>query len=226
MNVIHRGVAFAAAGAWLLAAAIAGCGQRAIPARGDAAGPERFLTGGKLIFEDDFERPQLGEGWHLESPEWKIVGGWLHSTRPENKGAWLMTELPKGSWRVEFLARSEPLPDGSFPGDLKCEVAAERPEHETGYILINGGWNNSLDVIARKDEHGSDRLAQAAAPVKPSVVYKWAIIKREGTLYWFRDGDLLMTYVDDKPLDGPYFGFNNWATEAYFDALKVYSLSE
>ncbi|MCA9514114.1 MAG: hypothetical protein KC635_04165 [Myxococcales bacterium] len=224
---MHR-VAVIAAGAWLVAAAVGagGCGHRAIPARGDAAGPERFLTGGKVVFEDDFERAELGEGWQVESPDWKIVGGWLHSTRPENKGAWLMTQLPKGSWRVEFLARSEPLPDGSFPGDLKCEVAADKPEHQGGYIVINGGWNNSLDVIARKDEHGKDRLAQAAAPVKPSVAYKWAIVKHEGTLYWFRDGELLMTYADDKPIDGRYFGFNNWATQAYFDALKIYALSE
>jgi hypothetical protein len=208
----------------------AGCPKRVIPARGDAPGAERLLVGGERVFEDHFDRAELGADWTTEMPfsadkrGWRIVDGWLHATQPENAGAWLVQQLPAGPVRVEFTARSEPKSDGSFPGDLKCEIFATEPRHQAGYVVINGGWNNSLDVIARLDEHGTDRLAQKAQPVLQSTAHRWALARVEGTLYWFRDGALVMTYTDDAPLTGRYFGFNDWASEAYFDDLAVYRL--
>lgn len=215
-----------AAAALALAVAGAGCGKKTIPSRGDAPGAERFLTGGELVFEDRFDRAEFGENWKVEHASWRIVDGWAHSTNPKNDGLWLNEQLPEGPVRVEFVARSEPLPDGSFPGDLKCEIFAKTQAHEAGYVLINGGWNNQLDVIARLDEHGEDRLAQTSKPVVRSTAHRWAVVRVGGDLHWFRDGELLMTYQDAAPLDGRYFGFNNWLTHAYFDDLRVYRLTD
>jgi len=233
-----RGAALVAAartaGALLALAGLAlgaGCDKRVIPARGDAPGAERFLEGGQLVFEDRFERAELGSDWKTDMPfsadkrGWRIVDGWLHSTQPENDGAWLMKLLPDGPVRVEFTARSEPKADGSFPGDLKCEIFATEPRHEAGYIVINGGWNNSLDVIARLDEHGEDRLAQKSRPVMRSTAHRWVVAREKNKIYWFRDGALVMTYTDDAPIPGRYFGLNNWASNAYFDDVAVYTLS-
>ncbi|TNF29769.1 MAG: hypothetical protein EP329_14960 [Deltaproteobacteria bacterium] len=208
----------------------AGCPKRVIPARGDAPGVERFLEGGERVFEDHFERAELGPDWKTEMPYaqdkrgWRIENGWLHATQPENAGAWLMKLLPEGPTRVEFTARSEPKADGSFPGDLKCEIFATEPRHEAGYSVINGGWNNTLDVIARLGEHGKDRLAQNARPVIQSTAHRWAIVRSEQKVYFFRDGELVMTYTDEAPVPGRYFGFNNWASNAYFDDVAVYRL--
>ena len=214
----------------IAALAISACPKRVIPARGDAPGVERYLTGGEREYEDHFERSELGADWKTDKawPEdnvgWQIVDGWLHSTQPENAGAWLTHLLPEGPVRVEFTARSEAKADGSFPGDLKCEIFAEEPRHESGYSVINGGWNNSLDVIARKGEHGTDRLAQKAHPVLQSTAHHWAVVRVDEKLYWFRDGALIMSFTDEHPLTGRYFGFNNWATNAFFDDLVIYRL--
>lgn len=217
---VHLTLAIAALS--LLASA---CGQKSIPARGDAPGVERFLEGGELVFEDRFDRAELGDAWKSEHASWRIVDGWVHSTDPKNKGLWLNELLPEGPVRVEFVARSEPLSDGSFPGDLKCEIFAETQTHEAGYVLINGGWNNQLDVIARLDEHGDDRLAQTSKPVVRSTAHRWAVVRVDGDLHWFRDGELVMSYRDAAPLKGRYFGFNNWLTNAYFDDLRIYRLT-
>ncbi len=220
---------------------LAGCEKKAIPPRAPATGPatqaggaaadERpavdprtLLEGGELVFEDDFERATFGDAWKTDHAGWVIEGGWAHSTRARNDGLWLTRELPDET-RVEFDARSEPLPGGKpFPGDLKAEIFAERPEHEAGYILVNGGWTNRLDIIARQDEHGDDRKEQAAAKVEPSKTYRWAIARAGDTVYWFRDGQLHMSYQDANPVRGNYFGFNNWEANVYFDNLKVYAL--
>ena len=177
-----------------------------------------------MVFEDDFERPGLGGHWTTKHPGWRIVEGKVRDTDARNAGLWLKRTLPQRT-RVEFDIQSDPLPDGkTFPGDLKCEIFAVRPEHEGGYVLINGGWGNRLDVIARLDEHGTDRLEQPAAEVKPSKVVRWAIARVDGSVYWFRDGKLHMTYEDKEPVQGHYLGFNNWLSNVAYDNLAVYDL--
>ena len=206
-----------------------GCERRAIPERRAAAptrtDPTALLTGGTLVFSDAFDREQLGEDWTSARADWRIEGGMLHSTLTDNAGVWLNTPLPAGRVRVEFSARSDELPDGQpFPGDVKCEIFASAVEHQSGYVIINGGWQNRLDVIARLDEHGKDRGEQSAAVVEPGRSYRWAIVRDAETLTFFRDQALVMTYRDPEPLTGRYFGFNNWRTNVWFDDLAVYGL--
>ena len=177
-----------------------------------------------MVFSDDFERDSLGEHWQTTHKGWRIQDGALNDLNAKNAGVWLKKELPDRV-RVEFTARSEPLPDGKpFPGDLKCEIFATEPKHEGGYILINGGWTNRLDVIARQDEHGEDRLTKESIRVEPSTTYRWAVVRVDDTVHWFRDGSLVLSFKDAQPLKGRFFGFNNWASNAFYDDLAIYAL--
>ena len=195
---------------------------------------------GELLFEDNFDRQELGEKWRSVHSGWKLVDGWVHSSKAHNRALWLQQAF-KGNIIIEFDARSEPAPKGKqFRGDIKIDAFATRPERvqcgrdlcSTGYVVINGGWFNKTDLIARIDEHKTDptivkrRAAESAgSQVSPSVVYRWQIVRRDSTIEWYRDGQLQLTYSDDSPIDGGYFGFNNWESEIYFDNLKVFSLA-
>ncbi len=177
------------------------------------------------MFSDDFDRPELGEAWTAAHDDWRLEQGLLHSTHVDNAGVWLNTALPAGRTRIEFSARSDELASGAtFPGDVKCEVFASSREHQAGYVIINGGWQNRLDVIARLDEHGKDRLEQAATRVEPGKVHHWAVVRDGDAITFFRGGDRVMTYRDSEPLSGRYFGFNNWRTNVWFDDLAIYDL--
>jgi len=209
--------------ALLLTTGTASCEKRALPPEATPS-PKALLVGGELVFSDDFNRDEIGENWQTGHPGWTLEQGALHDTNAKNAGIWLQRELPLRT-RVEFTARSEPLPDGkTFPGDLKCEIFAQTPAHQGGSVLINGGWGNRLDVIARLDEHGDDRLTREAAPVEPSTEYRWAVARADDTVHWFRDGQLILSFPDAAPIDGRYFGFNNWASNAYYDDLAIYAL--
>lgn len=215
--------AVAAALAAIFACLLAtGCDKKAIPAR--ATVPEQLLEGGELVFSDDFERAELGEQWTTTHAGWRIEAGELHDTNAKNVGLWLEQQLPERV-RVEFDVRSEPTPGAkTFAGDAKCEIFAARPEHQAGYVIINGGWSNRLDVIARLDEHGGDRLAKDSVRVEPSVSYRWAVARTGSTLHFFRDGVLILSYPDAAPLTGRFFGFNNWESRLYLDNLAIYRL--
>lgn len=180
--------------------------------------PAKDLKGGTLVFSDDFERKDVGDSWS-ENPRWTIKDGRLHISKDHNKGLWLQKDLPDNA-RVEFDALST-----TREGDLKCEIFAAEPRHQAGYILIFGGWDNRINVIARLDEHGEDRKEERERRVVLNKVHKFTIIRRGRNLAWFIDGKHLMTYDDPAPIKGRYFGFNDWEAPVSYDNFKVFQLS-
>lgn len=198
----------------VLVAGVAACKSsrkhRTAPAR-------EGLTGGVLVFEDDFEREALGERWQDRSGHWRIRDGRLTVQGDRNEGVWLDFSLPERV-RIEFDARAT-----SDEGDLKCEVFASEPRHQAGYIVILGGWHNTVSVIARLDEHGEDRL-ESPARAEKGRLHRFTLVRVSDTLRWYLDGTLVLEYHDEDPLRGRYFGFNDWNAPVEFDNLKIYQL--
>jgi hypothetical protein len=126
--------------------------------REGAADPLYGLRGGASValytFDDNTVDPKV---WNNTAPEggWTLSEGQVHSKGTQNKALWLKTPLPD-KVRVEFDAVSH-SPDG----DIKVEIFGDGREHESGYVLIFGGWRNKINAIARLDEHGEDRKVGA-----------------------------------------------------------------
>lgn len=200
----------------IVAVALSACGGKR--KKKGAAEPVEGLTGGVLVFSDDFERETLGDQWTARSGKWDLRDGWLHCSGDRNEGAWLNTPLPERV-RVEFDARS--LSDA---GDLKFEIFATDQRHQAGYIVILGGWNNSVSIIARLDEHGEDRLEAGQPVVTKGKVHHFTVLRTDGVLRWYVDGQPVLSYRDEDPIRGRFFGFNDWAADVYFDNLQVFRL--
>jgi hypothetical protein len=171
-----------------------------------------------MPFSDDFERPSLGEFWQ-GAPSWRIVDGWVFSSGTRNQALWLKARLPDDVV-IELDARSE-----SPEGDLKFEIFTDGKNHASGYILIFGGWNNSISAIARLDEHGDDRQElRKKGLVKMGQTYHMKVVRKDKVIKWYVDGQLLLDYYDSEPLRGEghdRFGFNDWETNLYFDNLRI-----
>ncbi len=197
--------------------------------------PVSVSTGGKLVFEDTFDRAEVGDLYFQGVPdrgnsagEWRIVDGQLKAEKIHNAALWLQKELPE-KVRVEFDVR--PL---SEDGDAKCEIFGDGKTHQSGYIVINGGWHNTVNCIARQDEHGEDRKNDNRCPmrgqrkmcVEPDVDYHWAVERTSDTVRWFLDGQLFLTFHDKNPVMGRYFAFNNWEAPVLFDNLRIYDLAQ
>ena len=175
------------------------------------------LEGGVLVFSDDFEREAVGDKWLDRSGKWEIKDGWLHGRGIKNEGLWLNPPLPERV-RVEFDAKA-----GTDEGDLKFEIFNTEQRHQTGYIVIFGGWHNAVSIIARLNEHGEDRK-EAGVHVEKGRVYHFAAVRTDNNLRWFVDGELVLQWPDDDPIRGHVFGFNNWAADTLFDNVKVFQL--
>ena len=183
------------------------------------------LTGGKLLFEDRFERPELGADWLIKhAGEWLIDKGQVKAERivaeeVRNQGLWLQRKLP-AKVRLTFRARSL-----SRVGDTKCEIFATDTKHEAGYSIIFGGWNNTINTITRQGEHEPRRVVQSEHQrVEPQRTYTWTIVRTDHIVRWYIDGKFMIAYVDANPVRGSYFAFNNWSTDVRFDDLQVFEL--
>lgn len=181
---------------------------------------------GELVFSDDFDSATLSDKWSRGSGEggagqWSVQDGALHGRNLRNDPLWYAEPLPKKT-RIEFDARAF-----SSEGDIKVEIFGDGERHASGYVLIFGGWNNSLDVIARLDEHGDDRKERPSKKVEPERTYRFAIERTDGELRWFVDGEPFMSYPDPQPLRGSdhaHFAFSNWNAPVAFDNFRVYRL--
>jgi hypothetical protein len=192
---------------------------------GDQAQP----SAGRKVFEDRFDRAELGADWlDTSGGRFAIVNGELHVRGARNKPLWLKRKLPRDA-RIEFTARSE-----SSAVDIKVEAfgdgrsrAKKLSYTATSYVVILGGWNNSRSIIARMDEHGDDRQVRTSPKGVPGRRYRFAIARKGNLLSWLLDGETFLELDDPAPLAGPgheHFAFNNWETELYFDDLVVYEL--
>ena len=188
----------------------------------------------ELIFQDRFDdektlsqytQAKADQGY--EAGTWRIKEGRLYGQKIHNAALWLSTlKLPKNV-RIEFDAWTH-----EKAGDLKCEIFGDGRHHQSGYIVIAGGWNNRLNIIARQDEHGEDRKKDARCSQykhigcnKKDQVQHWRIERYNDRLMWFVDEKLIMYYDDIFPMEGEYFAFNNWSAATSFDNLEVYHLS-
>jgi hypothetical protein len=177
----------------------------------------------KLFFADDFNRADLGPSWRFQGGTWLLKEGAVHSPIAQNKCLWLTKPVP-ADLSIELEAWSM-----SPRGDIKLTLFGDGVEHGTGYALIFGGWFNTVSVIARMDEHGSDRKERHdRGVVKPGQRYRFEVKRLGGRIEWFIDGVLYLAYDDPLPLRGPgheHFALCNWESPVYFDNLKIFALA-
>ena len=198
----------------------------------------------QLPFRDDYSNPAtVSEKYFSTGGLWRVENGQLLSPGVKNNPLWLKASLPNDV-AVEFDVRSM-----SPEGDIKVEIFGDGTDHASGYVLIHGGWNNSISIIARLDEHappfsslpaGKDLVAEGlyrndsrvrveANPFKVELgrTYHWRIERRGKVLSWFIDGNPFMRFEDPLPLSGKghdRFAFSSWEAQLYFDNFTVTAL--
>lgn len=80
--------------------------------------------------------------------QWRVRDGELLSPGVKNNPLWLKAKLPPNV-RIDFDAKAL-SPDG----DIRVEIFGDGENHNSGYELIQGGWNNALSAIVRYEETG------------------------------------------------------------------------
>jgi hypothetical protein len=178
-------------------------------------------------FLDSFDRAELGAAWRDTGGNYRIVDGKLVARDAYNHPAWLRKRLPRDV-TVELDVQSQ-----SDAGDIKIELFGDGESFDpdragyvsTAYVLIFGGWHNSLSVICRNDEHGEGRkAARSDGRVEKSRTYRFSVTRKAGRIDWKVDGAPFLDWTDPQPLEGAgheYLAVNDWEAEVRFDNLSI-----
>ena len=188
------------------------------------------------IFKDEFERDAVGEDYFATSDQYRIERGRLCVKDARNHPLWLRHRLPANA-RIQVEAEA-----ASDQGDIKLEAwgdghaAAARVSYTdaTSYLAIFGGWKNRYHVLARMDEHATDRPEVVIEPgsddprqqpVLPGHRYRLKVERTDGRTvrFWVDDVEML-SFADPHPLQGgghDHFAFNDWEAPVCFDHLVV-----
>ncbi len=160
-------------------------------------------------------------------PPTRFEGGQLEVSNAYNHPAWLRRRLPPNAV-IDFDVVSK-----SPAGDIKVELYGDGESFDpdkgsydsTGYVLIFGGWHNTLSVICRLEEHGGGRKAERDdVKVTPGQHYHFTITHSNGAIDWAIDGRPFLAWTDPEPLAGPtheYFAINDWEADVTFDNLHI-----
>jgi len=219
------------------AAKVAGEAGGAAGDAGDGGALAALLKDAGALESAPVDRGNLGPNWvQIKTSAWKVANGKLCVDNAHNHGIWLNRTLPVNA-RIEFDAT--PF---SEDGDVKAELWGDGLSYATGssytnatsYLTILGGWKNTLQVLARLNEHGPDRREikidkdsddQRQRPVQKGQTYHFKIERTDGkTIRWSVDGVDFFSWNDPSPLAGQghdRFGFNEWEAKVCFDNVKV-----
>ncbi len=205
-------------------------------------------AGWELVFEDDFDRDELGEDWEVVSGNWKVEDGYLQGSgtlissrgfpgrERENDTIALPGEASPAFQRLEFEAQSDVDPilmPGTVPevsmGDLSSFIHAQWTEEssaspwDTGYFFQFGGFHNTRNRIARQ---GADVIDDVDSEhrIIPDKTHTIVVENDEGHLRFFLDGELLYEHEEELSI----VGHENACVGLYFytnarvSNLKVY----
>ncbi len=178
----------------------------------------------RLVFEDNFDRQEVGVDWDFIKGEGKIVDGRLYicSTAGINDVSAMIVREFGTDVRLEFEAEVDPhMPP--------CDIAAGlggNPFMSYGYVLQFGARNNQVNQIyaPRRD----DKLLQVELDppfhIEYGKVYR-CVAAREGQRITYTVNDVkLLDVTDSEIMSGPCFGnifLVTW-NGMFVDNVKVY----
>ena len=178
------------------------------------------------IFEDDFNRAEIGENYEIQGGDWQIFDGKLRCKTAKNRNLVLKSvDLPQNAV-VELTMKSY-----SDAVDVKFNLWGDGKihDHGDGYSFILGGWNNRISVISKLDEH-EKRRSERKGKLEKEKLYKIKVDRSSNKIKWFVNGELFLEYNDETPLKVEMgyskLSFANWKSDVEFDDLKIYSLEE
>lgn len=190
---------------------------------------EKALEGKKLtlLFEDGFERKEIGQYYEKQGGHWQISDGKIHSKEAYNKNLVLKKQTLPENGVVELTLKSL-----SEEVDVKFNLWGDGKVHKhgDGYTAILGGWKNRISVISKQHEHEKERVENRVRRWESGKEYRVKFVKYGKKLYLYVDNELFLARYDREPLSPEqkfhYFSFANWKSDVYFDDLKIWSLGE
>jgi tetratricopeptide (TPR) repeat protein len=193
----------------------------------------------KLLFEDDFERSEVGDAWTVDSGEWAIEEGALVGTLTasdfrSNKGAWILlsaAQIP--NWvEVEY--------DLWWPEPTSMELKLMNADSSVGYVAGLSGFEHPARLNSFPNESPTGPQMLIRDPDMGTAAYRFIardpqiemetnrryhirVLLQPRRLTMYLDGEQVLServYELDAPVLKLY-GYGPDRSRIYVDNLKV-----
>jgi hypothetical protein len=175
-----------------------------------------------LVFNDDFERDQLGGDWKVIGGQWRIKAGKLICSSGYSEI--VINRAFPGCQRIEFEAMTPS--DNSRPCDFSPFIHSAgkgSKQPDGGYLFQFGASGNTLNRIVRNDTQLEDRSVQSF--IVPGKIHHVLAELDGDTLRLVVDGNTIVESRDPAPIMNPdqqMAGLYMYADTAV-DNVKVYT---
>ncbi|MBO9203759.1 MULTISPECIES: DUF6250 domain-containing protein [Niastella] len=209
-----------------------------------------LLTGGTLLYSDNFSNPIDVHRWFVEmAPEENssvhTQNGKLVLNTKGGVTVWL-NELLKKNIRIEY-DREVVVAGGVNDrlSDLNNFWMAKDPRNEKlftrngilesydslqMYYVGMGGNTNRTTRFRKYKGNGERKLLQEYSDsvhlLQANKIYHIAIVVKNGNISYWVDGQCYFSYNDPEPLEEGYFGFRSTKSHQEISKFKVFQLEE
>ncbi len=201
--------------------------------KGIMAGFVLFLSAGatkagdrewRLVFEDAFERPELGGDWDIIQGHGQIVDGRLYifSREQPNPVHAMITRGFADDVRLEFEAQVD-------PDKPACDIACGLGGNSFvgfGYLLQFGAWSNQVNQLSSPIKIKGVRQLDQHPPflIEYGKTYRCVAVKEGRSVSYTVNGTRLLEVTDPDVIGGSGFEHVSVVTwmGMYVDNVKVY----
>ena len=179
------------------------------------SGAVRKKSPWKQVFQDDFERAELGSMWKIIRGNWRIVNGALSG---RGDAIYINCRFP-GDQKLEFDAWVNP---DQSPCDLDGILGDEAMSAygNQGYLFAFGTFGNNFSKINRNK---TQIVRIPSLVITPGKKHHIVCEKSGDSLKWEIDGKCVVSYKEPfQALTGCYIGFYI-DSAGQIDNVKVYT---
>ena len=178
-----------------------------------------------LLVDEDFSDADVLSRWEVVGGKCTVENGELRLSGGEPQMLLLKRPVP-GDVRIEF----ECCQTGSYLNDLGCILSGIRREHGwdtavSGYQFKYGAFNNSLNVLARRDINVC--LKPAVSPIVRDEMIRVLVERMGSRLRLVINDQEIIKFIDPAPLSGPdrtLVGLLGWVAETVYTRIRIYTL--
>lgn len=201
---------------------------------------DALASGWELVFEDDFDRSQLGDMWQVIEGDWRVENGSLIGSGTIASSVGFPSDHPAGYLRLEFDVTSyveasalltaddeeatTAVSDFSSMIHLPTSDLYSGNEWRNSYFFQFGGRLNTTNRIVR---HG-DTLVEDRTPrllITPDVKHQIVVENDRGEVRFWVDEQLILAHSEQSSRIGA--GYDRIAfyffTTAKVDNLRVFT---
>ena len=180
---------------------------------------------GELLFADDFPTGPINDRWEVTTGKWEARDGVLIGESPTNHGDLIFTlgQYP-GDIILDFYGTMVPPCDNDLNFVFRTDGLYNTVgDSFTGYVGGLNGWWVKQSGIERYP--GCCPKALSGFVAESGKEYHIQTGIADDTLFLSVDGKLVLTYVDDHPINGPEcnrVGLGIYCSKIAFRKFRLY----